>query len=144
MQASKIELGQTYAAQGFDFRATGIITIKRNKSTTNYIEGIQIRPDPGEQIIEVKVEVKDIIDTVEQRDRLHREAVAAEAARNAEKQAKDDRRAKAARLLAEAIGVQFDGKRDWKLKGPKVSPDHSGVEVSEEALDALIRYLEAK
>jgi hypothetical protein len=143
MQASKIQLGQTYAAQGgFDFRATGIITVKRGSSTTNYVEGVKLPTD--DEIVEVKVEVKDIIDTAETHARLRREAEELQAKLKAEKQAAADKRAKATRLLAKAIGVIADPTGDYRVKGPKVYSKYAGIEVEEEALDALIAYLEAR
>jgi hypothetical protein len=142
MQTSKIELGQTYATKTFDFRATGIVTVRRNKSTTNYVEGVQVKPDPGEAIIEVKVEPRDIIDTVEERDRLQREAKAREEALEARKAAEEAKRHKAATLLAAAIGVTVAERRDYRAKGPLVRTDYTGIEVNDEALDALIAFVE--
>ena len=143
MQASKIQLGQTYAAtDGFDFRATAVITVRRNGSTSNRVEGVKLPlTDPP---VTVEVEVKDIIDLAETHARLQREAEARDAEARADKAAREAKRAKAVRLLAAAIGVTADPKGDYKIDGPKVATRYSGVEVADDTLDALIAYLEAK
>lgn len=146
MQASKIELGRDYATRGFDFRATGLVTVKRRDSTVNYIEGVKIRPLDGDEVVEVKVQAKDIIDTVEERDRLKRLREEKEAATKAEAEAAAAKRRKAGQMLADAIGVPFEDTRSYKdrITGPKVMHSFATIELNNEALDALINYLEGK
>lgn len=144
MQANKIELGKDYATSSFDFRATALVTVKTSDKSVNFVRGIKLRPlAEGEVNVWIETEVKNVIDTVEERDRLARERQAAEAKRKADDEARHAKRCKAAKLLADAIGATFEEKHNHHNRGPKVTLGFGDIEVSEAALDSLIAFLES-
>lgn len=155
MQASKINLGEHYAVTLRDgsevaLRVNEIITVRGGDGTKNYIKGHYIRIDEdGSSSVEATVEVKNVIDTVANHQRLKAEMQARADAAKALRDAVTAKRNKAIDLLAEAIGAtpvhdryaQPTNRDAFKDSLAIVVASGTSVEVNIHGLDALIAFL---